>query len=90
MGIPRLDSVCYDRSLPVMRMTFAALLKRLSDARQIALRGKASEVVDLRNICASELALTKSKRWSFPKDVIGIMDGPRDLSQRKGLIGKTP
>jgi hypothetical protein len=41
------------------------------------------------NSTAGTLAIAAKlrKKWRFAPDAIGMVDGPKDLSQRKGLSG---
>jgi hypothetical protein len=70
-----------------MKMTTREFFRRFAKAKLAASRGKTIEASDGDTGRVSTFALKRLFQWRFPEDVIGMVDGPADLSQRKGLSG---
>jgi hypothetical protein len=70
-----------------MKMTTRTFSRQLAKAKRIATSGTAVEVSDEDTGRVFIFSLRRKEKWRFPEDVIGMVDGPPDLSQRKGLSG---
>jgi hypothetical protein len=68
-----------------MKMTTRAFSRQLAKAKLEAARGKIIEVTDEDTGAVFVFSLKRRDAWHFAPDAIGMMDGPSDLSQRKGL-----
>jgi hypothetical protein len=70
-----------------MKMTTRTFSRQLAKAKQAASAGKTVEVSDEDTGKVFIFSLKRRANWQFAPDAIGMVDGPADLSQRKGLSG---
>ena len=70
-----------------MKMTTRAFSRQLAKAKRAASSGKTIEVSDEDTGNVFVFLLKRKDKWQFAADAIGMVDGPADLSQRKGLSG---
>jgi hypothetical protein len=70
-----------------MKMTTRAFSRQLAMAKSAAASGKTVEVSDEDTGRVFVFSLKRKDKWQFATDAIGMVDGPADLSQRKGLSG---
>jgi hypothetical protein len=68
-----------------MKMTARTFSRQLKKAMNAALNGKTVVVNDEDSRQVFVFSLKRRGRWNFSDDATGIVDGPADLSQRKGL-----
>lgn len=84
---PVLDSMHVSDIVSDIKMTTRTFARNLAKAKRIASSGKAVEVSDAGTGRVFIFSLKPRDSWRFPEDVMGMMEGPEDLSQRKGLSG---
>jgi hypothetical protein len=70
-----------------MKMTTRTFSRKLAKAKQAASTGEIVEVSDEDTGKVFLFSLKRKDKWQFAPDAIGMVDGPSDLSQRKGLSG---
>jgi len=70
-----------------MKMTTRAFSRQLARAKREAAKGKIVEVSDEDTGATFVFSLKRKDKWQFAPDAIGMVDGPADLSGRKGLSG---
>ena len=58
-----------------------------NSSRKSATNGKALKIGSNSTAGTLAFAAKLRKKWRFAPDAIGMIDGPKDLSQRKGLSG---
>jgi len=68
-----------------MKMTTRTFISRFGKAKQAARNGQIVEVRDEETGAVFAFSLKRRAKWRFAPDAIGIVDGPTDLSQRRGL-----
>jgi hypothetical protein len=79
-------SVVHDK-VSDMKMTTRVFSRNLAKAKRAATSGRAVEVSDEDTGSVFVFSLKRNDKWHFPEDAIGMMEGPPDLSKRKGLSG---
>jgi hypothetical protein len=70
-----------------MKMTARDFSRNLAKAKQAASSGKTVEVSDEDTGSIFVFSLKGKDDWHFAQDAIGMVNGPTELSQRKGLSG---
>lgn len=86
--MPSLDKRhVHDTMSDTMRMTTRMFSRQLAKAKRAASSGKTIEVSDEDTGNVFVFSLRRKDKWQFAADAIGMVDGPTDLSQRKGLSG---
>ena len=70
-----------------MKMTTRTFSRQLAKAKRAASGGRTVEVSDEDTGRVFVFSLKRGDKWHFSEDAIGMVDGPADLSQRKGLSG---
>jgi hypothetical protein len=70
-----------------MKMTTRTFSRQLAKAKRAAASGQTVEVSDEDTGAIFVFSLKRKTDWRFAPDAIGMMDGPADLSRRKGLSG---
>ncbi|BET66202.1 hypothetical protein ASA1KI_11200 [Opitutales bacterium ASA1] len=68
-----------------MQMKTREFSRKLAAAKKAASSGKVIEVQDDDTGETYVFASKPRKAWTFAEDAVGMVDGPEDLSQRKGL-----
>ena len=68
-----------------MKMTTRIFSRNLAKAKRAASSGQTVEVSDEDTGLIFVFSLKRKDKWQFAPDAVGIVDGPADLSQRKGL-----
>ena len=58
-----------------------------NSSQKSATNGKARKIGDSSTVGTLAIAAKLRKKWRFAPDAIGMVEGPKDLSQRKGLSG---
>jgi hypothetical protein len=68
-----------------MKMTTRVFSRNLAKAKRAASSGQIVEVSDEDTGSIFVFSLKRKNKWQFAPDAVGIVDGPADLSRRKGL-----
>lgn len=80
-------SPAHDTMSDTMKMSTRTFSRHLAKAKRAAFSGKTIEVSDEDTGNVFVFSLKRRDKWQFAADAIGMVDGPTDLSQRKGLGG---
>ena len=70
-----------------MQMKTREFSRKLAAAKKAAVGGKRVEVKDDDTGETFVFSAKPKKKWQFAPDAIGMVRGPKNLSQRKGLSG---
>ena len=70
-----------------MHMKTREFSRKLAAAKKAAAGGKIIEVKDDDTGETFVFSVKPRKQWRFAADAIGMVSGPKNLSQRKGLSG---
>jgi hypothetical protein len=87
-GTPYLDIHEMHDAVSGLKMTPRSFSRQLAKAKRATSRGEAIEVSDEDTGEVFVFSLKRQNGWHFAPDAIGVVEGPADLSQRKGLSGK--
>jgi hypothetical protein len=82
-----LDTIGVHDTMSDMKMTTRTFSRQLAKAKRAASIGKTVEVSDEDTGRVFVFSLKPKEKWTFAEDAIGMVEGPCDLSQRKGLSG---
>ncbi len=85
LPVPLLTHPSLHDTVSDMKMTTRAFSRQLAKAKREAASGKIVEVSDEDTGAVFVFSLRRKDAWHFAPDAIGMVDGPADLSQRKGL-----